>query len=96
MSAWRGPLKEADGQHDFDWDIGTWTTYQKRLLHPLAGSDLGRISGTDVVRKIWDGANLGEIRATGPEANLELFTLRLYNPRRMSGVSTLPTAQPVF
>ena len=28
--------KEADGQHDFDWDIGTWKTHQKRLLHPFA------------------------------------------------------------
>jgi hypothetical protein len=36
--------------------------------------------GTDVVRKIWDGANVGEIRADGPAGHLELFTLRLYNP----------------
>ena len=74
-------LKQADGQHDFDWDIGTWTTYQKRLLHPLSESTTWvEYRGTDVVRKIWDGANLGEIRATGPAGNLELFTLRLYNP----------------
>jgi hypothetical protein len=75
-------VKEAHGQHDFDWDIGTWTTYQKRLLHPLTGSTTWvEYRGTDVVRKIWDGANLGEIRATGPAGNLELFTLRLYNPQ---------------
>jgi hypothetical protein len=74
-------VKEADGQHDLDWDIGTWTTHQKRLLHPLTGSTTWvEYSGTDVVRKIWDGANLGEIRAAGPAGNLELFTLRLYNP----------------
>jgi hypothetical protein len=73
--------KEADGQHDFDWDIGTWKTHQKRLLHPLTGSTTWvEYHGTDVVRKIWDGANVGEIRADGPAGHLELFTLRLYNP----------------
>ena len=81
-NAWKQTVKEADGQHDFDWDIGTWTTHQKRLLHPLTGSTTWvEYRGTDVVRKIWDGANLGEIRATGPAGNLELFTLRLYNPQ---------------
>ncbi len=75
-------VKGAYGQHDFDWDIGTWRTYQKRLLHPLTESTTWvEYRGTDVVRKIWDGANLGEIRATGPAGNLELFTLRLYNPQ---------------
>ena len=73
--------KEADGQHDFDWDIGTWKTHQKRLLHPLTGSTTWvEYHGTDVVRKIWDGANVGEITADGPAGHLELFTVRLYNP----------------
>ena len=54
------------GQHDFDWDIGTWKTQQKRLLHPLTGSTTWvEYHGTDVVRRIWDGANVGEIRADG-------------------------------
>lgn len=75
-------VTEADGQHDLDWDIGTWRTHQKRLLHPLTGSTTWvEYSGTDTVRKLWDGANAGEIRATGQAGNLELFTLRLYNPQ---------------
>jgi len=70
------------GQHDFDWDIGTWKTQQKRLLHPLTGSTTWvEYHGTDVVRRIWDGANVGEIRADGPAGHLELLTLRLYNPQ---------------
>ena len=74
--------KDTDGKHDFDWDIGTWKTHQKRLLHPLTGSTTWvEYQGTDVVRKIWDGANLGEIRADGPAGHLELLTLRLYNPQ---------------
>src|SRR5438045_7755823 len=27
-----------DGQHDFDFEIGTWKTHLSRLLHPLTGS----------------------------------------------------------
>ena len=26
-----------DGQHDFDFNLGTWRTHVKRLLHPLTG-----------------------------------------------------------
>jgi hypothetical protein len=70
-----------DGRHDFDWDIGTWKTHQKRLLHPLTGSTTWvEYTGTDIVRKIWDGANQGLIEADGPGGHLEIFTLRLYNP----------------
>jgi hypothetical protein len=27
-----------DGQHDFDFEIGTWKTHVSRLQHPLTGS----------------------------------------------------------
>jgi hypothetical protein len=70
-----------DGQHDFDWDIGTWKTHQRRLLHPLTGSTTWvEYDGADIVRKIWDGANQGLVAADGPAGHLEIFTLRLYNP----------------
>jgi hypothetical protein len=70
------------GEHDFDWDIGAWKTHQRRLLHPLTGSTTWvEYEGTDVVRKIWDGANVGEIRAEGPTGSLEILTVRLYNPQ---------------
>jgi hypothetical protein len=71
-----------DGQHDFDWDIGTWKMHARRLLHPLTGStQWAEYAGTDVVRKVWDGkANLGEVEADGPTGHLEILTLRLYNP----------------
>ena len=72
---------ERDGIHDFDWDTGTWKTHQKRLLHPLTGSTTWvEYNGTDVVRRIWDGANEGLVEADGPAGHLEIFTLRLYNP----------------
>lgn len=73
---------ERDGQHDFDWDIGTWKTHQRRLLHPLTGSTTWvEYNGTDVVRKVWEGANSGVVEADGPSGHLEIFTLRLYNPQ---------------
>jgi hypothetical protein len=76
------PASGADGRHDFDWDIGTWKTHQTRLLQPLTGSSTWvEYRGTDVVRKIWDGANVGEIRADGTAGRLELITLRLYSPQ---------------
>lgn len=76
----RQPQTERDGRHDFDWDIGTWKTHQRRLLHPLTGSTSWvEYNGTDVVRKIWDGANQGIIEAEGPAGHLKIFTLRLYD-----------------
>jgi hypothetical protein len=70
-----------DGSHDWDWDIGTWKTHQRRLLHPLTGSTTWvEYTGTDVVRKIWDGANSGSIEADGPSGHLAIFAVRLYNP----------------
>jgi hypothetical protein len=72
-----------DGQHDFDWDIGSWKVHMKRLLHPLSGSTTWvEYDGTDIVRQVWSGrANLGEVELDGPSGHLELLTLRLYNPQ---------------
>src|SRR4051812_41407097 len=53
----------SDGQHDFDFEIGTWRTRLSRLLRPLTGStEWVRYEGTTVVRKVWNGrANLVEL-----------------------------------
>jgi hypothetical protein len=70
-----------DGQHDFDWDIGTWKIQVRRLQHPLTGStNWVEYDGTDVVRKLWEGANEGLVEWNGPAGHLQIFTLRLYNP----------------
>jgi hypothetical protein len=72
-----------DGQHDFDFEIGTWHTHLKRLLHPLTGSTTWtEYDGTSVVRKVLDGrANLVELRVDGPAGHFEGMSLRLYNPQ---------------
>jgi hypothetical protein len=71
-----------DGQHDFDFEIGTWKTHLRRLVHPLTGSTTWvEYEGTSVVRKVWNGrANLVEPVADGPGGHFEGLNLRLYNP----------------
>jgi hypothetical protein len=75
-----GPV---DGQHDFDWETGTWKTELRRLAKPLSGSsEWVQYSGTTVVRKVLDGrANLVELRVKGPAGQIEGTSLRLYNPQ---------------
>jgi hypothetical protein len=73
--------KPRDGQHDFDFEFGTWKTHLKRLQRPLTGSTTWvEYEGTTTVRKIWDGrANLVELVADGPAGHIEALSLRLYN-----------------
>ena len=72
-----------DGQHDFDFNIGTWRTRIRRLVHPLTGSnDWVELNGTVHVRKVWNGrAQLEEIEAAGSGEHLEGLTLFLYDPQ---------------
>jgi hypothetical protein len=71
-----------EGQHDFDFEIGTWKTHLSRRLHPLTGSNTWvEYDGTSIVRKVWNGrANLVELVADGPAGHFEGLNLRLYNP----------------
>lgn len=94
---------ERDGQHDFDFEIGTWSTHLRRLVHPLSGSTTWvELEGTTVVRKVWNGrANLVELDVNGPGGRIEALSLRLYNPQSRqwslnfsnsaSGTLSLPT-----
>src|SRR5689334_13991532 len=72
-----------DGQHDFDFELGTWKIHLKRLLKPLTGSTTWtEFDGTTVTRKVWDGrANLEQFETDGPTGHIEGLTLRLYNPQ---------------
>jgi hypothetical protein len=71
-----------DGQHDFDFEFGTWQARVSRLKRPLSGSkEWLEYSGPSVVRKVWDGrANLGEIDLAGPAGRIRGLSLRLYDP----------------
>jgi hypothetical protein len=76
-------VAERDGQHDFDFEIGTWKTHLSRRLHPLTGSNTWtEMEGTSIVRKVWNGrGNLVELVADGPAGHFEGLSLRLYNPQ---------------
>ena len=71
-----------DGQHDFDFEIGKWTTHLKRRLRPLTGSnEWVEYQGTSIVTKVLNGrANVVELDVTGPAGRIEGMSLRLYNP----------------
>jgi hypothetical protein len=72
-----------DGQHDFDFELGSWNIHLRRRLHPLSGSNEWiRFDGTSVTRKVWDGrAQLEEFETDGAGGHIEGLTLRLYNPQ---------------
>lgn len=72
-----------DGQHDFDFNFGTWKTHVKRLLHPLTGETTwAEYDGTSVVSKVWNGrASVLELAVDGPAGHIEGLGLRLYNPQ---------------
>jgi len=74
---------QRDGQHDFDFEIGSWKTHLRRLQRPLSGStNWVEYEGTTVVSKVLDGrANLVELKVNGPAGRLEGLSLRLYNPQ---------------
>jgi len=74
---------QRDGQHDFDFEIGTWKTQLRRLQRPLSGSTTWvEYEGTTIVRKVWNGrANLVELKVDGPAGRIEGLSLRLYNPQ---------------
>jgi hypothetical protein len=72
---------ERDGQHDFDFEFGHWKIHNRRLLHPLSGSnDWVEFDGTVVAHPIWDGrANMDVFEADSPTGHLEGMTFRTYN-----------------
>lgn len=79
------PIKaaERDGQHDFDFNFGTWKTHVSRLVHPLTGSTTwAEYDGVSVIRKVWNGrASLFELEVEGPAGHIEGVGLRMYNPQ---------------
>jgi len=71
-----------DGQHDFDFEIGSWKIHLKRLKDLLASSTTWvEFDGTSVTRKIWDGrGNFEEFETDSAGGHIEGLTLRVYNP----------------
>jgi hypothetical protein len=74
---------QQDGQHDFDFEFGTWQAHIARLLSPLTGDTTWvEYEGTSLVRPVWEGrANLGELHVNSPAGSIEGLSLRLYHPQ---------------
>jgi len=73
-----------DGQHDFDWMVGTWKARLKRLVNPLTGSKTWvELAGT---QRTWHSlggrACMDEFVVENPtdKTKVEALTVRLYNP----------------
>src|SRR5579863_7362709 len=66
-----------DGQHDFDFEVGSWSIHLKRRLNPLTGSDKWvEFDGTSVTRKIWEGrSQIEEFETDGAAGHIEGLTL---------------------
>jgi hypothetical protein len=71
-----------DGQHDFDFEFGTWQARVSRLSKPLTGSKTWiEYAGPSIVSRVWDGrANLGEIDLRGAAGKIRGLSLRLCDP----------------
>jgi hypothetical protein len=82
MPAQAGKSGARDGQHDFDFELGSWQIHLRKLVHPLSGSnEWVRFDGTSVTRPVWDGkAQLEEFQTNGAAGKVEGLTLRTYDP----------------
>jgi len=75
---------QSDASHDFDWEIGTWTTHVRVLRNPLSGQppQWAEYQGTSVIKPLLNGrANFVELSVTGAAGRIEGGSLRLYNPQ---------------
>jgi hypothetical protein len=71
-----------DGQHDFDWEIGSWDTRLQRLREPLSGkTEWIEYSGSSVIKPLMgQRANLVELDVAGAAGRITGVSLRLYQP----------------
>ncbi len=72
-----------DGQHDFDFEIGTWRIHLSRRVKRLEGSnEWVEFDGTSVTKPLWDGkGNIEQFETDSPNLHIEGLTLRVYNPQ---------------
>ena len=82
--ALQAPAPARDGRHDFDFEIGSWTTNVRVLRNPLSGEPPKWVeyTGTSIVRPLLDRrANFVELSVASPSGKIEGGSLRLYSPQ---------------
>ena len=84
-----GPPRLRDGQHDFDFEAGSWKIHLKQLQHPLTGSTSWvEFDGTSVTRHLWNGrAEIEEFETNGAAGSS--FPQKMVRP--FSGVKRSPS-----
>lgn len=84
VSADQNVSDKRDGQHDFDYAVGSWKIHLKRLKKRLAGStEWIELDGTIVCRKVLDGrAEVEEMNVESADKRMHIqgLAMRLYNP----------------
>ncbi|HUJ61934.1 MAG TPA: hypothetical protein VLX92_25690 [Kofleriaceae bacterium] len=83
VSAAAADATPRDGQHDFDFEVGTWKIHLKRLKARLVGShEWIEFDGTSVTRPLWGGkSQVEEFEVDSPiGGRIEGMTVRLYSP----------------
>jgi hypothetical protein len=72
-----------NGQHDFDFEFGTWNAHIRRLRSPLSGKrEWTDYDGSIKVSKIWNGrANLAELDVKSATDQILGLSLRRFDPR---------------
>lgn len=80
---YRTPYTPGSGpQHDFDFNIGSWMTQIRAVLHPMSSpGEWSELHGTHVVYRVWDDwANIGQLEVDVPGGrHIEYLALRLYD-----------------
>lgn len=74
--------QERDGRNDFDFLVGRWKGYQRRLRERLVGStEWEEFESRTVMHKILNGlGNFDEVTMYRDSGEMQGATLRLYNP----------------
>lgn len=71
------------GQHDFDFEFGSWKASLDRLAAPLSGSKTwNHYEGTSVVHSLLGGReDVGELQVSGPAGNINGITIRTFDAK---------------
>jgi hypothetical protein len=82
MSNTNTKSSERDGRRDFDFFVGRWKIYNRRLRERLKGStDWEEFEGTTIARTMLGGlGNLDECTMERDSGQLQGMTVRLYDP----------------
>jgi hypothetical protein len=79
------PAKSHDGQHDFDFEIGSWKAHVKKLISPLSHrTEWEDYDGNVVTTPFMGGkGNLSEMNVDGATSHthIQIIAVRLYNSK---------------